>query len=143
MTDRWNLDGHQRMLRTIENRVLEDVSIRRAWRVAGVALATALAAMASVWWLEAMGQASQHGASRVPTVAVVAFGGASVVSALALRLRRYRWCCAAAYCCGLAAVIGIGSAPSGGYGPAKHGLGCRGWFLPILTSWRSRWAGSR
>lgn len=77
-----------------------------AWRATGAALALALAAMASVWWFEALAKASPRG---IPAVAVVALVAASAVSACAIRLRRYRWCCAAAYCCGLAAVIGIGA----------------------------------
>lgn len=109
MTQQWNLDRHQRTLQRIESRVLEEVLIGRAWCAAGVALAVALAGMASAWWLESTGHQSPHDANRVPTIAVLALVGASAVSARALRLRRYRWCCAAAYCCGLAAVIGIGT----------------------------------
>jgi hypothetical protein len=109
VTDQRYLIRHQRTLKTIENRVLEEVWIGRVWRVVGGALATALAGTALACWLEAMGQESPHAANRVPTVTVVGLVVASAVSARALRLRRYRWCCAAAYCCGLAAVIGIGA----------------------------------
>jgi len=109
LADRWDVDEHQRTLQKIENQVLEEVSITRAWRAIGTALAIALAVLASAWWLGVAGQVSPQPPNLVPTVAVVALGGASAVSTLALRLRRYRWCCAAAYCCGLAAVIGIGA----------------------------------
>jgi hypothetical protein len=96
-------------LKAIESRVLEEVSIGRFWRTTGGVLAVALAATALVWWIEAMGQESPHGANRIPTATVALALVTSTISALALRLRRYRWCCAAAYCCGLAAVIGIGA----------------------------------
>jgi len=109
LTDQWNLDEHLRTLQTIETQVLEEVSISRACRTIGSALAIGLAGLASIWWLDAAGHASPQPAKVVPTVAVAALGGASAVSTLALRLQRYRWCCAAAYCCGLAAVIGIGA----------------------------------
>ena len=109
MTQRSDLDSHQRTLRRIENRVLDDVLIGRARRAAGVALTAGMAGMASVWWRELIGHQSPHASTRIPAIAVLALVGASVVSFLALRLRRYRWCCAAAYSCGLAAVIGIGA----------------------------------
>ena len=104
---RYLVDQHT--LQMIENRVLEEVWIARVWRAVGGALAVALAGAALAWWPEAMGQESPHGANVVPTVTVALALVTSTVSALALRLRRYRWCCAAAYCCGLAAVIGIGA----------------------------------
>jgi hypothetical protein len=105
---RYLIRHHRRALRTIENRVLEEVSIQRAWRAVGSALAVVLACAASVWWLEVIGRESPHAAKTVSGVGVGALLVASVISAVALRLRRYRWCCIAANCGGLAAVIGIG-----------------------------------
>ncbi len=109
MTDQRFLMRQQRTLKTIESRVLEEVSIGRVWRAVGGALAIALSGTAWAWWLEVMGKESPHAPNHLPTVAVAAMVVASAVSALALGLARYRWCCAAAYCCGLAAVIGIGA----------------------------------
>jgi hypothetical protein len=109
VTDRRYLIRHQRTLQKLETRVLEEIWIGRVWRAVGGALAVALAGTALAWWLEAMGHESPHGANRVPAVTVVLAVVTSVVSAVALRLRRYRWCCAAAYSCALAAMIGIGA----------------------------------
>jgi hypothetical protein len=55
VTDQRYLITHQRTLQTIENRVLEEVSIGRVWRAVGGALAVALAGRALAWWLEVMG----------------------------------------------------------------------------------------
>ncbi len=105
MKDRRN-DEPERMLRAIENHVMEEVWIGRVRRAAGVAVTLALVGTATVWW---EGRGSPHVGNDVVTVTVAVFLLASTVSGLALALRRYRWCCAAAYCCGLAAVIGIGA----------------------------------
>ena len=96
-------------LRIIEHRVLEEVWIGRLQRAAGSAFTVALAGTAAVWWLDVSGRSAPHGGNRVATVTVAVFMVASAVSGSALALRRYRWCCAAAYCCGLTAVIGIGA----------------------------------
>jgi len=109
VTSQRNLDRHERVLRAIENRVLEDVRISTRWRVVGGAVAVIVAAMAIAWWIEAIAQGSPHAANPVPAIAVAALVIASVVSVLALGLQRYRWCCAASYGCGLGAVAGIGA----------------------------------
>jgi hypothetical protein len=74
----------------------------------GGVLAVVVAGAALAWWLEVIDRGLPHAANIVSGVAVGALLVASAVSALALRLRLFRWCCTAAYCGGLAAVIGIG-----------------------------------
>lgn len=109
MKDRYNAVTLERMLRAIENHVLEEVWIGRLRRTAGVAVTLAVVGTAAVWWLDALGGDSPHVGKGVVTVTGAVLLLASTVSGLALALRRYRWCCAAAYCCGLAAVIGLGA----------------------------------
>ncbi|PRI15681.1 hypothetical protein B2J96_09510 [Mycobacterium shigaense] len=133
------------MLQAIENQVLDEVSISRLRRAVVAALATALAAAASVWWLEETGKALPYAANRVPAAAAVALLGSAVISAAAVRLSRYRWCCAAAHGCGLAAVIGIGAFWWVRTGPTGIGLSWLvfadltavaltvGWLAIILT----------
>jgi hypothetical protein len=91
----------ERMLQDIEHLVLEEVWLGRGRSVSGWALVASLIATALAWRTDAIGH--------VPSFAVAMLLLASGASTLALIRRRYRWCCAAAYCCGLAAVIGIGA----------------------------------
>lgn len=91
----------ERMLDDIEHRVLEEVWLGRRRSAIGWALVGSLFATVMLWRIDVAGY--------VPTVAVVMLSTASVLSGLALALRRYRWCCVAAYSCGLASVFGIGA----------------------------------
>ena len=91
----------ERMLDDTEHRVLEEVWLGRRRSVTGWALIASLVVTVTLWRIDATG--------RVPTTATVMLSTASVISGLALTLRRYRWCCAAAYSCGLASVLGIGA----------------------------------
>lgn len=91
----------ERMLDDIEHRVLEEVWLGRGRAVTGWALVGSLFATVTLWRFDAMGH--------VPTVAAVMLSIASGLSGLALARRRYRWCCVAAYSCGLASVFGIGA----------------------------------
>jgi hypothetical protein len=95
----------ERMLQDIEHRVLEDVWLGRGRSAAGCALVAVLGTAVVAWWIDAVGFAS----NRMPTVAAAVLLLASGASGVALAVRRYRWCCAATYCCGLASVIGIGA----------------------------------
>ncbi|GBG36726.1 hypothetical protein [Mycobacterium montefiorense] len=145
MTDQRCPSGQRRMLRRIENRVLEQVWIARARRGVGGALVVVLAIAAWAWWLEAVARGLSGAAIALPAAAVVFFVAASALSALALALRRFRWCCAAAYCCGLAAVIGIGAFWWARTGTLAIGVSwlvladlttlvlCAGWLAVILT----------
>lgn len=99
----------ERILQDIEHHVLEDVWLGRGRSATGCALVVTLSATAVVWWIDAISESPPHASNHVPTVAAAILLLASGVSGLALALRRYRWCCAAAYCCGLATVIGIGA----------------------------------
>lgn len=95
----------ERMLQDIEHRVLEEVWLGRGRSIMGCALVVMLSATTVLWWIDATDDSSH----RVPTITTVMLLVASAASGLALALRRYRWCCAAAYCCGLASVFGIGA----------------------------------
>lgn len=98
-------DAFTDTLRTIEDRVLDEVWIP-GWRLAAGGLALLVLAVSSVrWWCIADTGAS-HG---VPMVGLVMFALAGAASSAALARRRYRWCCAAAYCSGLATVVGVGA----------------------------------
>ncbi|MGH3726374.1 MAG: hypothetical protein ACRDUS_19890 [Mycobacterium sp.] len=101
-------EGIQDTLRAIELRVLEDVWMsplrRRVALVATVVLGVA-----------AVGRWSNLGAHASPTLHVdavapgtaVMFLVACLVSAVALRWRYFRWCCAAAYTAALSTVISL------------------------------------
>lgn len=91
-------------LRTIEAQVLDDVWIGPRRAVAGAFVASILVGTAGAWcWFGDIPVA--HG---IPVLGLVLFAVAGVVSGIALARRRYRWCCVAAYSCGLATVIGVG-----------------------------------
>ncbi|WP_142270954.1 hypothetical protein [Mycobacterium sp. AT1] len=91
----------ERMLDDIEHHVLEEVWLGRRRSVIGWALVGSLFATVMLWRIDVAGY--------VPTAAVVMLSTASILSGLALAVRRYRWCCVAAYSCGLASVVGIGA----------------------------------
>lgn len=91
----------EHMLQAIETHVLDEVWLGRSRSAVGGALVVMLCATAVAWRTNVAGH--------VPTVAAVMLLLASGVSGLALARRRYRWCCAAAYGCGLASVFGIGA----------------------------------
>lgn len=91
----------ERMLDDIEHRVLEEVWLGRRRSVTGWALVGSVFATVMLWRIDAAGH--------VPTVATVILSTAASASGLALARRRYRWCCVAAYSCGLASVFGIGA----------------------------------
>lgn len=91
-------------LRVIEAKVLEEVWIGSVRWGVGVGLSVVLVAV-SAWWCGGPG----HASGGVPTTSAVLFVVAALTSAMAVFRRRYRWCCAALYCCGLATVIGIGA----------------------------------
>ena len=102
-------DPMQQTLAKIESHVLEDVWIG-ARRRAGYACVTVLLVIAvASWCCEIVVRTSAHGLDRVPVISVAAMAVAAAVSALALGLRRFRVCFAAAYTCGLATIIGIGA----------------------------------
>ncbi len=91
----------EQIMQRIESLVLEEVWLGRSRCVVGSALAAMLCITAAAWRIDAKGH--------VPTIAALMLLFASVVSGLALARRHFRWCCAAAYSCGLASVFGIGA----------------------------------
>lgn len=97
------------MLQRIEARVLDDVFVGRAWSVLGGASTLVAATAAAAWWFEAAQYSWAHAAGTVSTSTTASLLVAALISGAALRLRRYRWCCGAAYCCALATVMGIGA----------------------------------
>lgn len=92
------------ILRTIEAHVLDDVWIGKRRAAAGFVTLAVLVTAAMGWCVVGEFQVA-HG---VPALSVTLFAISGVLSAVALTRRRYRWCCAAAYSCGLATVIGVG-----------------------------------
>ncbi|MEE3062899.1 MAG: hypothetical protein VYA67_02905 [Actinomycetota bacterium] len=121
MTDQRYFISHEHTFRSIESRVLDQVWVSRVWRAAGVSVTAVSTIAALVWWHGAHVKSS-GAADGVATVPVALLVAASVLSALALWLRRYRWCCAAAYCCGLGAVTGIGAFWWVRTGPTRIGI---------------------
>lgn len=95
----------QATLAGIERRVLGEVWIG-ARRGAALVSLTVVVLVASVTWCY---DSVTLGSGHVPVVGLVALIIATGVSVLALARRRFHVCCAAAYTCGLAAVIGIGA----------------------------------
>lgn len=91
------------VLRKISHRVLEDVWMSARVRALLAALAVTLIGAAVTGWLGLAGQAAT---SWISYAAIVLFGLAASASSLAVGLRRFRWCCAAAYLSGLATVAG-------------------------------------
>ncbi len=93
----------------IERRVLDEVWIGRPrWAGYGV-LAILVFVSATAWCIDVVGEVSGPGSNRVPVIGTVALLGAAGASAFALTVRRFRECCAAAYACGLATLIGAGA----------------------------------
>ena len=102
-------DAVERTLADIEDRVLDEVWIGQRRAVVHGVLTVLLMVVTAVWWIDAAGEVSARGPNRVPTVTAIVLTLASAASGLALGLRRFRGCCAAAYTCGLGAAIGIGA----------------------------------
>ena len=102
-------DSIECTLARIESRVLEDVWLGHR-RFAGYGVLTLFQTAAAVMWAsDALFDAPANGAGGVPAIASSVLAIASVCSGLALALRRFRWCCAAAYSCGLAGAVGVGA----------------------------------
>ncbi|WP_142391467.1 hypothetical protein [Mycobacterium sp. ENV421] len=81
---------------------------RRRWP-GYAALTILLLASTAAWCIDVIGEVRAPGSYRVPLIGAVALAVAAGASAFALKVRRFRECCVAAYACGLAAVIGIGA----------------------------------
>jgi len=102
-------DTVERVLARIESRVLQEVWFGRLRLIAVGVLAPVLAAAVTAWWFDLVAQLPPQLSLGVPAVTLVILMLAAGVSLLALAMRRFRWCCAAAYCCGLASAVGVGA----------------------------------
>ncbi|MUM17600.1 hypothetical protein FZI91_15630 [Mycobacterium sp. CBMA271] len=100
--------GIEDTLRAIELQVLEDVWMSPARRRTALAATVVLGVAAVGRWsnLGAHANPTLHVDAVVPGTAIM-FLVACVVSAVALRRRYFRWCCAAAYTAALSTVISL------------------------------------
>lgn len=100
----------ERTLRTIEQQVLEEVWIGRKARVAAT-VATAALGTAAIgrWWNSGASTLPMLHGDTVVQVTTVVFLTACAMSLLALRMKHFRWCCAAAYTSALSTVLGVGA----------------------------------
>ena len=98
----------ERMLRNLERRVLDDVWLDRLRSTAIGVLAPVLAVTATVWWIDLFVDPPAGMSLIVPTVVLIILALAAGTSLIARATRRFRWCCAAAYLCGLGTVVGLG-----------------------------------
>lgn len=99
----------ERTLRGVEDRVLQEIWFGVVRAGAMGALCLWVVATSALWWVDFNEHPPPHITARVSGATLVVLGIASVTSVEALGVRRFRWCCAAAYCCRLASVIGIGA----------------------------------
>ncbi|CAN3127923.1 hypothetical protein ACNUDN_08405 [Mycobacterium sp. smrl_JER01] len=127
-------------LRSIERRVLGEVWIGSPRAGAGSALAVTLGivALASATYAYRLGHAAA-------LIADSLFLAAALISLAALTFRRFIWCCAAAYLCGIATVTGVGAfwwyrTAEVDSAPVSTALGCLlaaaltlGWLSVLLT----------
>lgn len=108
------------VLNKIGRRVLEDVWISGRARAFTATVVATLVGTATIGWLNLTATANAATTpSWISCLASGLFALAASVSLLAVGLLRFRWCCAAAYLSGIAAVAGVGmvwwhqSAPPG------------------------------
>jgi hypothetical protein len=95
-------------LRGIERRVLQEIKITRAWRIAAT-WAVGVLAVAAVarWWSAGAIHPVAHGGGAVLPATTAVLLLAAFLSAVALRKRRFRWCCAAVIICWVGSVTGM------------------------------------
>ncbi|MFO7163941.1 MAG: hypothetical protein DIU75_011385 [Mycolicibacterium hassiacum] len=95
-------------LRSIEQRVLQEIRIAAPHRITAMAAAATLAvAAAGRWWSAGGLHPVAHGAAGVLPVTTGLLLLAVVISALALRAQRFRWCCAAVFSSWLGSVAAV------------------------------------
>lgn len=114
------------VLRKISRRVLEDVWIGIRVRAFLVAVVATLVGTAIVGWLQL---AARDTTSWISCGAVALFGLAASASSLAVGLRRFRWCCAAAYISGMATVVGWGMVWWYRTAPPGRSMGTSAWMV--------------
>lgn len=97
------------VLRQIGRRVLDDVWIGGRVRAVTFGAVATLAGAALNGWLGTAARATaQMPTGWISHVAIGLFTLTAALSSVAVRLRRFRWCCAAAYIGGIATVAGLG-----------------------------------
>lgn len=95
-------------LRGIERRVLQEIKIARVWRITATVAASVLAVAAVArWWSAGAAHPVAHGGGGVLPATTVVLLLAALISAVALRKRRFRWCCAAVFISWLGSVTGV------------------------------------
>lgn len=95
-------------LRGIEQSVLHEVRIRPGWRTTASVAATTLGLAAVCrWWSAGAAAAEAHGGGAVVSATTAIFLLAALVTTVAVRLPRFRWCCAAACTSWFASVTGM------------------------------------
>ena len=122
-------------LRHISRRVLEDV-----W-ISGRVRAFTLGAVATLGWgiLHGWPDSTPHAAAQAHTawisqMTLGAFTLAAVLSLATIGLRRFRWCCVAAYVTGVATVLGLGTVWWHQTAPPGRSAGPAAWmFVGVLA----------
>lgn len=99
------------------------MSLGRVRAVAIGVLGPVAAVSAFAWWVDLFAHRATGVSLGVPTVAFVVLVLAAVSSMVALAVRRFRWTCAAAYCCALGTVVGTGALWWVRTGPADSAVG--------------------
>jgi hypothetical protein len=124
------------MLRRIWQRVLEDVWMTRRVQVITLLVIAIMVCAAATGWADV----DAGPTARIPIclVAIAMSLLTAAVSTLAVLIRRFRWCCAAAYAGGLSTVTGVGvvwwhqsAPPTQTHGPVAWmviGVLCSAWL---------------
>lgn len=95
----------ERILHQIEQRVLDEVWLSRSRRASGALITAILVVATATWWWDAIRSVS----STIPNVVASLLINAAGMSIVGLATNSYRYCCGAAYSCGLADVVGVGA----------------------------------
>jgi hypothetical protein len=97
------------VLSQISRRVLDDVWVSGRLHTCTLVLVHALAGATIIGWLSLTAKPDTLAAPCwVSYLAVTFFGLTALASGFAVRLRRFPWCCAAAYLGGITTVVGFG-----------------------------------
>jgi ABC-type Fe3+-siderophore transport system permease subunit len=103
-------DTLERTLAGIEARVLGEVWMGRRQTCGYGLLTGSLLGATGMWcWKTIAAAESTQWSGRIPVITMIVLAASGLASTIALSTRTFRGCCAAAYCCGLAAVGGIGA----------------------------------
>lgn len=122
-------------LRQISRRVLEDVWISGRVRAFTLGAIATLGGGILCGWLDSIpNTAAQIHTAWISQVTIGSFTLAAVLSSAAIGLRRFRWCCAAAYFTGIATVLGVGTVWWHQTAPPERSAGTAAWmFVGVLA----------